>query len=340
MHIFQNVESGSPAFEAGLREGDLITHINGEVVQGLVHTAVVRLILSSGQRVSMRCVPLENTTIKLGGRKRAPGVGKMKRRGSKKKHDRSKSNDKRRRSSLFRRLSSRRAEHHLGSPMTPSKSFSSLSRSLSSSDSLPGSPTRSKSPRSPPTGRGWSPSMSLSDSAHSSQSSSPGSSAPNSPASSSQFTSRPSTLHGLQHKLQTIKSPHRRKSVHNIPLSPLARTPSPSPMATSPTRSPSPLTLAHGPIHPPGISNMTQTYNPGQSSASPSPCQGFTAVARKSLTKSTRPKSCDQSSPLLRRTMSPDRLHPSSAERQAAAKKKSPLLGKDSDKKGSADKKK
>uniref|UniRef100_A0A3B4YZW2 PDZ domain-containing protein n=1 Tax=Stegastes partitus TaxID=144197 RepID=A0A3B4YZW2_9TELE len=41
------VEDGSPAHEAGLRAGDLITHVNGESVQGLVHTEVVELLLKS-----------------------------------------------------------------------------------------------------------------------------------------------------------------------------------------------------------------------------------------------------------------------------------------------------
>lgn len=41
----QCVEDGSPAQEAGLRAGDLITHVNGESVQGLVHTEVVELLL-------------------------------------------------------------------------------------------------------------------------------------------------------------------------------------------------------------------------------------------------------------------------------------------------------
>lgn len=34
-----------PAQEAGLCAGDLITHVNGESVHGLVHTEVVELIL-------------------------------------------------------------------------------------------------------------------------------------------------------------------------------------------------------------------------------------------------------------------------------------------------------
>ena len=316
----QAVQSTSPAHDAGLREGDLITHVNGEPTEGLLHVQVVSLILSGGSKVTIRAVPIDTTSIKMGGRKKPPNGGKMARRSTKKKTQ--KKDDKKRKTSLLRRLSSKRAEQ-LGSPLTPSKSLVCLNRSLSSGDSMPGSPTRAKSPKSPPTGRVWSP---ASDSANSSQSSSPSSSTPNSPASSSSsHYSRPSSLHGLKHKLQqqTIKSPHRRKSVHNIPLSPLARTPSPSAMATSPTRSPSPLTMVQGqnlPVtHPHGISNMTQKYNPGQST-SPSPIQTVLApAARRSL---NRPKSCEPGSPLLRRALSPDRLHPSSAEKQQTLQRK------------------
>ena len=39
------MEDGGPAHEAGLNAGDLITHVNGESVHGLVHTEVVELIL-------------------------------------------------------------------------------------------------------------------------------------------------------------------------------------------------------------------------------------------------------------------------------------------------------
>jgi len=47
---FQSVEEGSPAQEAGLRAGDLITHVNGESVLGLVHRDVVELLLKVGAR--------------------------------------------------------------------------------------------------------------------------------------------------------------------------------------------------------------------------------------------------------------------------------------------------
>ncbi|OXB52425.1 hypothetical protein ASZ78_008265, partial [Callipepla squamata] len=44
-HVVWHVEEGGPAQEAGLCAGDLITHVNGEPVHGLVHTEVVELIL-------------------------------------------------------------------------------------------------------------------------------------------------------------------------------------------------------------------------------------------------------------------------------------------------------
>ena len=102
--------------------------------------------------------------------------------------------------------------------------------------------------------------------------------------------------------------PNRRKSVGHIPLSPLARTPSPSPLPSSPTRSPSPLAF---PLigHQPGSSNTTQSYSPGGSLPV---VQTVTAGAKKA--GFVRTKSSEPSSPLLRRALSPDRLHPRSAE--------------------------
>lgn len=44
------MEEGGPAQEAGLCAGDLITHVNGEPVHGMVHPEVVELILKVSGR--------------------------------------------------------------------------------------------------------------------------------------------------------------------------------------------------------------------------------------------------------------------------------------------------
>ncbi|GAB1864331.1 non-specific serine/threonine protein kinase [Camponotus japonicus] len=347
-HLVMEVEQSSPAFEAGLRPGDLITHINGEAVQGLYHTQVLQLMLSGGDHVTLRSTPLENTSIKTGGRKRDLAQSKLARRTlhkqRKQKRDHS---DKKRKTSLFKRISSKRASVEMQQPLTiscplsapilssdskpplmmaagicspsmvtPSRSFQSFTRSQEASSYFTTCSKSVCSP-SPPTSR------ISSDSYHSTGNTSPCSS-PNSSSSPGSNTSagnlsgisnqshyqRPSTLHGLKHKLHTaaknIHSPNRRKSVGHIPLSPLARTPSPSPIPASPTRSPSPLAFPTG--HQPGSSNTTQSYSPGACLSTPnSQKKGY-----------GRPKSAEPGSPLLRRALSPDRLHPRSAENKTS----------------------
>lgn len=164
------------------------------------------------------------------------------------------------------------------SMVTPSRSFQSFTRSLppqqESSPYFAGGVSKSVCTPSPQTANRPTP-----DSYHSTGNSSPclspnNSSSPGSSTSVGNISTisnqshyqRPSTLHGLKHKLHTaaknIHSPNRRKSVGHIPLSPLARTPSPSPIPASPTRSPSPLAFPTG--HQPGSSNTTQSYSPGK----------------------------------------------------------------------------
>lgn len=351
-HLVMAVDQNSPAFEAGLRPGDLITHINGEPVQGLYHTQVLQLMLSGGDHITLRSTPLENTSIKTGGRRRELQQSKMARKTlhkqRKQKRDHS---DKKRKTSLFRRISSKRASVEMQQPLSiscplsapilpsdskpplmmavgmcspsmvsASRSFQSFTRSLPAQqqDAFVYYGGSSKATCNPSSSTNRPNSESYHSAGTSSPCSSPNSSSPASSSSIGNMSNlsnqshyqRPSTLHGLKHKLHTaaknIHSPNRRKSVGHIPLSPLARTPSPSPIPASPTRSPSPLTFPTG--HQPGSSNTTQSYSPGVSMSTPN-------NQKKSF---NRPKSAEPGSPLLRRALSPDRLHPRSAENKTS----------------------
>ncbi|XP_055679136.1 microtubule-associated serine/threonine-protein kinase 3 isoform X1 [Lutzomyia longipalpis] len=307
-HLVMAVDEGSPAFEAGLRPADLITHVNGEAVQGLYHTQVLQLLLSGSEHVMLRATPLTNTSIQTGGRKRELWQSKFAKKGMSRHKKQKKDSEKKRKTSLFRRISSKRASAEM--QQMAAAGFTSPTN-VTASLSFPSTSA------TPPLNR-----LSLCPlESNSSQSSSPSSSTPNTPTGSGgQLYQRPSTLHGLKHKLHTTacstvkglhasnatSAPNRRKSVGHIPLSPLARTPSPSPLPASPTRSPSPLAFPIG--HQPGSSNTTQSYSPG---VVPNSSSATTVVSKKSF---TRPKSAEPSSPLLRRALSPDRLHPRSAE--------------------------
>uniref|UniRef100_A0A7M4FGA3 non-specific serine/threonine protein kinase n=1 Tax=Crocodylus porosus TaxID=8502 RepID=A0A7M4FGA3_CROPO len=226
-HMVWSVEDGSPAQEAGLKAGDLITHVNGESVLGLVHRDVVELLLKSGNKVALRTTALENTSIKIGPARKNSSKTRMARRSKKSR----KRDSQDRRKCLFKKISKQSTVLHT------SRSFSSgLHHSLSSSESLPGSPTHSLSPG--PTTPCRSPAPDLPPDAVSPQSTSPSSSTPTSPAGHI----RPSSLHGLAPKLSGQRyKVGRRKSTSSIPPSPLACTPASVPQPPSPQRSPSPL---------------------------------------------------------------------------------------------------
>uniref|UniRef100_A0A9J7YHL0 non-specific serine/threonine protein kinase n=1 Tax=Cyprinus carpio carpio TaxID=630221 RepID=A0A9J7YHL0_CYPCA len=265
--------------------GDLITHVNGETVHGLLHTEVVELLLKSGSKVTISTTPFENTSIKTGPARRNSYRSKMVRRTKKPKKEKTQE----RRRSLFKRFAMQ------PSPLLhTSRSFTSLNRSLSSGESLPGSPTHSLSPRSPTAAFRPTPDFNQSG-GNSSQSSSPSSSTPNSPAGSGHI--RPSTLHGLGPKLPGRLRQGRRKSAGSIPLSPLARTPSPTPQPTSPQRPPSPL--------------LTHTVgNAKTSQAFPAKMHSPPTIVRHMV----RPKSAEPPrSPLLKRVQSEEKLSPSYA---------------------------
>ncbi|XP_041847605.1 microtubule-associated serine/threonine-protein kinase 3 isoform X4 [Melanotaenia boesemani] len=206
-HMVWCVEDGSPAHEAGLRAGDLITHVNGESVQGLVHTEVVELLLKSGNKVTLQTTALENTSIKVGPARKASYKAKMARRSKKSK--RKDGQDRRR---FLKKIS----KHTPPPPMQSSRSFSS-GLHQSSSDSLSGSPTQSLSPGPSTPCRSPAPDHS------GDSSSSPCSSSPNSPVPQA----RPSSLHVLGRYTKA----GRCKSTSSIPPSPLACIPPPQPLS-------------------------------------------------------------------------------------------------------------
>uniref|UniRef100_A0A8C9FB45 non-specific serine/threonine protein kinase n=1 Tax=Pavo cristatus TaxID=9049 RepID=A0A8C9FB45_PAVCR len=288
-HMVWSVEEGSPAQEAGLRAGDLITHVNGESVLGLVHRDVVELLLKSGNKVALRTTALENTSIKIGPARKNSSKTRMARRSKKSR----KRDSQDRRKSLFKKISKQSTVLHT------SRSFSSgLHHSLSSSESLPESPTHSLSPG--PTTPCRSPAPDLPPDAVSPQSTSPSSSTPTSPAGHV----RPSTLHGLAPKLggQRYKV-GRRKSTSSIPPSPLACTPTCAPRPTSPQRSPSPLL--------PGHPKTTH------------PFQGKTLSPPTIVRQGPRPRSAEcPRSPLLKRVQSAEKMATYLAEKKSVGSRK------------------
>lgn len=141
-HLVMAVDEKSPAFEAGLRPADLITHVNGEPVQGLFHTQVLQLLLNNGnnEHVTLRTTPLEYTSIQTGGRRRDVHQSKLAKKSVSRQKKQRKDAEKKRKTSLFRRISTKRASaemQHLASNLpspgsvTPSRSCQSFSQNVS-----------------------------------------------------------------------------------------------------------------------------------------------------------------------------------------------------------------
>jgi C-terminal processing protease CtpA/Prc len=66
-HLVMQTDQDGPAYAAGLRVNDVITHVNEEVVCGRQHTEIIKLIMSK-QTINLNVVQLSQTSIKKGGR--------------------------------------------------------------------------------------------------------------------------------------------------------------------------------------------------------------------------------------------------------------------------------
>ncbi|CAI8018025.1 Microtubule-associated serine/threonine-protein kinase 3 [Geodia barretti] len=75
-HIIEKVDKKGPAWEAGLRKGCLVTHINGQSVIGLHHIQVMKLMIDKHNSfLYINTIPLEDTSIRKDKKKRLPTLG-------------------------------------------------------------------------------------------------------------------------------------------------------------------------------------------------------------------------------------------------------------------------
>lgn len=61
--IIKDIDSGSPAEEAGLKTNDLVLAVNGESVESLSHDSVVEMIRKGGDQTSLLVVDKETDSI-------------------------------------------------------------------------------------------------------------------------------------------------------------------------------------------------------------------------------------------------------------------------------------
>lgn len=61
--VIKDVESGSPAEAAGLKNNDLVVAVNGESVEALDHDSVVEMIRKGGEQTTLLVVDKEADSI-------------------------------------------------------------------------------------------------------------------------------------------------------------------------------------------------------------------------------------------------------------------------------------
>lgn len=62
-HVIKDVDSGSPAAEAGLKDNDILVAVNGEQVDGLDHESVVGKIKQSEAKTTLLVVDKETDAM-------------------------------------------------------------------------------------------------------------------------------------------------------------------------------------------------------------------------------------------------------------------------------------
>lgn len=132
-HIVTAVVDDSPAHEANLQAEDMITHVNGHPVHNLTHPQLMHRLLSNGNELILRLVPLASTSIREGAARRT--IGKMARKKPKRPQRRVVPLEKKARkpSALLRRLSGKRATNDIV-PGSSSQKQAFMPRSASSQD--------------------------------------------------------------------------------------------------------------------------------------------------------------------------------------------------------------
>jgi microtubule-associated serine/threonine kinase len=124
-HVIDHVDKGGPAEEAGLKPDMVITYVNGEKVTGLTQPQVWQLMLSGKNSLLLHATPIEDTSIRKGGKKRTATLGRrIARRFNFFRSSKSSSNSgtklKSRSKTIFRRKSSKAKERDWIPPRAPS----------------------------------------------------------------------------------------------------------------------------------------------------------------------------------------------------------------------------